>query len=116
MTIRWPWVSVRAYELLEREHARIVAQNAQLLDSLIRFQRHDAGLPEILREARQRADIQPMPKDLREYIEGFRNPSLRKDMRDRAYRRHARGEGWDPIAASMLAPQSTENGDGPAHE
>jgi hypothetical protein len=125
MSMRWPWTSLarmeserwyqenRISELRAQMLARIEdaddeinwlrEKNDHLTEQIVRIQRHQAGLHEIPKQPKPA--LEPMPKEVREYISGFGNPSIRKDMRDRAYRQHARGVPWSEIAETMLSEE-----------
>lgn len=109
----WPWVSrgrledaqERIRELredLEREREQV----KELQESIVRIGRRQAGMSEEPREPRPR--LEPMPREIHEYIDGFANPSIRKQMRDQLYRRHGAGTGWGEMMAEI--PREEENG------
>jgi hypothetical protein len=97
--MNWPWVGRRVYEEVCVERDRLRAQNDKLTEHLTRMDRTEHGLHEVPRE--QRPPVEPMPREIMEYINGFAFPAFRKQMRDTAYRRRARGEPWAAIAASL---------------
>lgn len=103
---RWPWVSRLAYDSVVDERDRLREQVAALTDSLTRIRRHEAGLHETPRPERRK--LEPMPDRLKKHIEGFFNPSLRKQTRDGLYRRHARGESWPSIMDEVI-PKDDED-------
>lgn len=123
--MRWPWVSRERYEelkserdrLRERPHRETVEQVRderdrlreqvdQLQDNLTRIKRAQAGLSETPRP--DRPQRKPMPTDLREYIDAFGNPSIRKQMRDECLRAHARGRPWNDIKDEVLGDEEPE--------
>jgi len=106
--MRWPWVSRLAFDMACTERDRLREQNDQLTESLIRMERFKAGMAETPRPAKRATE--PMPRELFEYYKGWKNPSIRKDMIDRAIRRHSRGEAWPSIKASVM-PKPKEEGE-----
>ena len=76
---------------------------ATLTDSLVRIQRWQHGLTETPKP--ERKPPEKMPMSLLDYIERFQNPSMKRDMKARAYRAHATGTSWDEIEAAMRAPR-----------
>ena len=110
--MHWPWVSRGALEAMETrlQDARdqinwLRKRNEGLQDQIIRIQRRESGLPEVAREPRQ--PVGRMPDELREYIEGFANPAMRKQMRDQAIRRRVhQGESWASITKDVLEEEN----------
>lgn len=122
--MRWPWTSVarlddamRAMSALRAEHeasrdalraayadeiAHLRSQVDRLTDHLTRIQRREAGMTETPRAPRPA--LEPMPRELHEYIAGIANGSLQKEIRDRCYRRHAKGEPWASIVQEIVQP------------
>jgi hypothetical protein len=98
--VQWPWVGRLAFDLSRREVEYLRGQNQVLQDALIRLQRKQSGLSELPREARPA--VEPMPDELKAYIEGFAGKGIRKQMRDTAFRRHAGGESWNSIVRDVL--------------
>jgi len=127
--MNWPWVSRLAYELVLRECERLQVElgttvaklaydtalderdrlrekNDELTGHLTRMDRIDRGLGENPKPPR--APIEPMPKDLLEYCNSYASRSLAKNMRDVAYRRHARGESWQDIMLDVMREEEAE--------
>jgi hypothetical protein len=50
-----------------------------------------------------------MPRGLFEFIKGFGTAALRKDVRDRCYKRHAQGEAWEEIARTVMPLEGEES-------
>lgn len=120
MNLQWPLISRRAFDLVieERdqlqkqtvplqtfevvvaERDRIIKQNDELLEHLKRMDRVDHGVGEVPRKPRP--ELEPMPKELREYLDGFADPNLRREQKNTAYRQHARGTPWDDIIADVI--------------
>lgn len=124
--MNWPWVSRSRYDelvsrydelreerdrLLQRPHRetletvaaerdRLSERVDKLTDDLTRIKRAQTGLSETPRPEREK--VQPMPEKLKEYVDGFGNPSIRKQMRDEYYRAHHRGRPWDEIMDEVL--------------
>lgn len=95
--MRLPWVSRSALDVAQGEIGYLRAQVSDLLDRLTRVERHRLGMSEVPREPRP--SMEPMPKQLHELINEYADPSIRKNMRDTLYRRHARGDSWADIIA-----------------
>jgi hypothetical protein len=83
--------------------AHLRAEVDKLTESLVRISRREVGLPEVPREAR--LPLEPMPRDLAEYIRGFASTSVQKQMRDVAYREHAQGVPWATIIAKTVTEE-----------
>ena len=98
-----PWVSRLAYDAVCSERDSLRAQVTSLTDALTRIQRVEHGLPEVPRTPRE--PLEPMPKSLREYIEAFSTPSIKKAMRDNAYRKRLQGVPWQEIEEDAKAVQ-----------
>jgi hypothetical protein len=96
---------VVAQEALEGELKRLAAQNAELVEHVTRMDRVEHGLGETARKPRE---MQPMPGPLLDYIRGFASRSTQKQMRDEAFRRHARGEPWEIIVADVIPKEDRE--------
>lgn len=105
--MRWPWTSTARLADAHAEIERLREQNGQLIDSLTRISRREAGLPETPREPRPR--LEPMPIELKEYIEKFATPSIRKEMRTRYYRRHGAGEAWARIMDDVMLKEEEDD-------
>jgi hypothetical protein len=95
----WPWVSREAYRAVmdERDHLR--GEIARLTDVVCRIGRVEAGLAEVPRPPRLRSE--PVPGDVLDHCNGWLNPSIRKHLRDDVIRRHAAGESWGEIRATL---------------
>ena len=72
MKMRWPWVSRLAYE-------QVVEQNRELLDHLIRMDRTKKGRPEQPVERRPPRE-DPVTQEMREAIEEFDNPAIKRQL------------------------------------
>lgn len=107
--MKLPWVSRLAYELVVEERDHLRAENQKLTDDLTRIHRREAGLPE--EKPKPKKERKPMPKRIHDYIEGFWNESQRREMRRSYYRRHAKGESWESIAAEVV-PEETGDSHG----
>lgn len=123
---QWPWVSRKrweslvdwhqelkaasidrsAYDTVCDERDRLQAQNDKLLDHVSRMDRLEHGVGETAKQPR--ADLLPMPVELREHIEGWDNPSVRKNMRDTTLRRHAGGEPWGSIMDDVIPEEERD--------
>lgn len=90
------------------ERDRLREQNNNLTDAIVRMQRRERGMAEVPREPR--AQPLPMPRELADHIAGYATPSIRKMLRDQAYKRHhVHGEPWDIIVTEMLAPEEEQD-------
>lgn len=107
--MRWPWTSVARLDDLElrladmredRDYLR--ERNKELTESITRLQRFQTGMTEVPRPPRK--EIEPMTDPLKEYIEGIATPSMRRDIRGRLLKRHAKGEPWASIEKEILKP------------
>lgn len=107
--MKWPLVSRRALDLLTAERDRLLEQNAKLLDHVTRIDRREHGLPEVPKAPRPPA--QPMPDTLSDYINGYANASIRKELRDRCLRRHhTQGVAWDIIERDVRKEDEAPSG------
>lgn len=116
--IHWPWVSRRAYDIaVEMGNTRLAdakveieqlrAQNISLVDHITRLARAERGLSEVPRQPRPLGD--PMPQDVKDYINGFAFAPYRAQMSARARRMHAvEGKSWDEIGALIKAGDPEE--------
>lgn len=107
--MKWPWVSRRAYDLLENERDRLREQNDQLFEHLQRIDRVEHKLPETPRAPRR--ELEPMPKPVRDHIDSFADRKIQAEMRKECLHRHANGEAWEKIIADI---QKKEHEDGAA--
>ena len=98
--MRWPWTSVARVDDALAQVAYLRAEVSKLTDTLTRLTRREMGMTEEPRPARP--PLLPMPPVLKEHIESYADASLRKTMRDAAYRRHAQGASWDSIISDVL--------------
>jgi len=101
--MKWPWIARSAYDVVLDERDRLRAQNDRLTDHLTRVQRREAGMTETPRAPRPA--LEPMPRELHDYIKGIAGGSLQKEIRDRCYRRHAKGEPWQSIVQEITQPE-----------
>ena len=133
MRLRWPWTSVArlddlrarleevqreatvrfedatdrladAHETIEWLRARV----QELEDKRERRERVSMGMAEVPRT--ERPPIEPMTKELWDYIHGHASPSIQRTMRAEAYKRHAAGEPWDRITEDVL-PEEEDGSD-----
>ena len=126
--IKWPWVSRRAYDLLLKQMGQMRVDciadhvgmdayeassetiielresNRMWADHARRLERKDHGMTEAPREPRI-ADNDPVPGELREYINSFSDRRTVKAMMAVAYRRKADGETWDEITKDVIVPE-----------
>ena len=108
--MKWPWVSRRAYDVLESERDRLREQNDALFDHFKRMDRVEHKLGEAVRPPRP--EPEPMPILVRNYIKGFANPQIQKTVEEQCKRRYRNGESWAKILKEIQ--QSEEVGDAPA--
>lgn len=113
--MKWPWVSRRALDVLERERERLLAdlerahaELERLTDAIVRISRREHGMTEVPREPR--APLDAMPRELREHIESWGSRETREGLRTEAWRRRRDGQQWEEIAGDMLPGR--EDGDG----
>lgn len=100
MTWRWPWTARGRLDDALEQVAHLRAQVDRLTDALTRIGRREVGLPEEPRQAR--AEMKPMPPELKSYIEGHANKGIRGMMMREAFRRHGKGETWEAIVADVI--------------
>jgi hypothetical protein len=93
--------------IVSGERDRLQEQVAKLMDHQTRMDRREHGLAEVPREAKP--PMEPMPRDLVDRISSYGNSSMRKQMRDVALRRHAKGESWDAILKDEQKTKSAIN-------
>lgn len=115
----WPWVSrarldekvellktmVRR-EMLDDAHRQIEWLKEELskaLEKRDRIDRVEAGMPENHREPPPKRE--PMPQELKEYINAFGHTGMKRQMRSSAYKRHADGEPWAKIVEDVVIPE-----------
>lgn len=91
---------------LKEEVRWLRERNEHLTDQIQRIQRFQSGMTETPREPRPQ--LEPMPLELERHIEQFDNSSLKRDMKQRCYRRHARGEPWSTIMKSMMTEEAED--------
>ena len=102
--MKLPWVSRLAFDAVSAERDRLLADNAKMLDSLVRLQRIEHGVAETPRVARPPEE--PIPREILDFCSGFDDPRVGKRIRDECFRAHARGnESWESIKQRVLAPQ-----------
>ena len=122
--MRWPWCSRELYdeakeqvvELRERSKTMVMAsrlddakdENAwlrarveDLEDRIGRVDRFRSGMTETPRETLGR-ELKPMPDEFADYFDGLGTPSIQKELRDRAFKRHSRGEDWEDVMDDMM--------------
>lgn len=99
MTWRWPWTSVARLCDAKDQIEWLRTENKELTEALVRLQRFQSGMPETPRPPRR--EMQPMPAELKEHIDGIGQPAIRREIRDSAFRR-SRVETWDAIMADLM--------------
>lgn len=108
--MRWPWVSRELVDEVKRAAEDRVAaledqvswlreQERTLVEQLVRLQRTRNGLPETGERPKPR--VEPMPKELKDYIRSFSNRSVQKQQSDTAFARYRAGESWDEILQGL---------------
>lgn len=98
--VRLPWVSRSALDVAQGEIAFLREHVRDLTDRVARMERHSLGMPETPRQPKP--VFQPMPKALKDHIDGFASGVTRKDMRDRLYRKHTAGAPWAEIMNEVM--------------
>lgn len=106
MRLRWPWVSVGRLDELRAEIAWHRDREEALIGHIVRLARRSNGMAETPRL--ERSPPEPMPEDLREYIEGFSTAPMRRDMLRRANAEHRQGKPWPAIRQEILGPPVPE--------
>lgn len=101
----WPWVSSRAYGVLEgqleraEERAdRLEARLVEMTEHVSRLSRSSHGLPE---KAPKPKPQEPMPEEIRLGIDAWDDPEVRKELRAKAFARYAQTGSWDRVKAEM---------------
>lgn len=102
--MKWPWISRRAFDLVEAERDRLAGQNDQLVDQLVRMERWKGGMTETPREPRK--DMEPMPQDVYAYCQGFGDKRIARQTRNALLKRHARGEHWNDIRTDLKVAEN----------
>lgn len=126
-TLRWWWVSRRAYDDMRRKNLALETEiavshvplatydlaveiitdlresNRIWADHARRLERKGLGMTEAPREPKV-SDNDPMPPELWEYIGSFGDRRTVKTNKAVAYRRKADGETWDEIIADVIVP------------
>jgi len=105
--MKWPLVSRRAYDVVLDENARLRAQVDGLIDHTCRIDRIEHGVGEVPRPPRP--VYEPMPQEIRHYVDGWAAPSIRKATRDKLVARYKNGESWDSIKNSILEEQREDD-------
>ena len=101
--MKWPWVSsARLADALEQV-AHLRREVDRLTDALTRISRREAGMSEVPRDARP--PMEPMPPELRHYIDGAATASSRREMMGTAYRQNAAGKPWAQIVAETMTEE-----------
>ena len=101
------WVSRLAYDTLESERDRLVEQNKELIESLTRVKRFEAGMTETPRAPRKA--LEPMPEALNADIMAGSDGGIRRMRRSTYMKRNVRGESWDSIMADVLPNERDEH-------
>lgn len=97
----WPLVSGRALAIVTDERDRLRAQVDRLLDHLTRMDRVEHGLHELAQQPAKPRE--PMPEELRALIDAFGSHQNRQQLKDAAFRLHAKGQSWESITAKIEA-------------
>lgn len=109
----WPWVSRRAYDLLADERDRalqmcdaIRMSHERLTEHMKRIDRVEHGLSEQPRTPKAVPD--PMPDELKKYIDGYDNSSVRAELRREATNRYRGGTPWDVIRREIMQSEQQD--------
>ena len=82
------------------ERDRLREQNDRLLEHLARMDRVEHGVSEQPRPAKPA--LEPMPDDLKRYIDGYANSSQRGELRKQANKRYRDGTPWSVIRREVM--------------
>lgn len=93
--IRWPWVSRGRYEDMKTRAERAEAQVDALQEHFRRLDRAAEGLPEQPREPRE--EPEPIPDELRWFIESFDTAGTRRYLTDEVRRLKSSGMAFSQI-------------------
>lgn len=93
-----PLVSGRAFRLLEAEHARVVAQNGELIGQLIRLARRANGMSEAPREKRERIEV---PDNVIAEINAYDSPAIRAQRKAAVLRVYRETQSWGEALAAI---------------
>ena len=105
--MKWPWVSRVAFELVVDERDRLRKQNDEMLDSVTRVRRKEAGMPED--HARRRDLDEDLPPEVFRYIRGFENEIMQASVEEDVRRSRKAGTSWEEIV-NILGMDDAEIG------
>lgn len=112
--MRWPWTSVRRLDDLRSERDWLRTQVADLTDQLTRLRRREEGLPE--EPLKPRVRTEPMPADVRQYLDGLYPENMRKAIRDQVLRAASRGDSWETIRGQIMPAPFKTGGEEDAYD
>jgi len=93
--MKLPWVARSAFDLLLDERNRLRGQNDELLDSVTRVRRKEAGMPES--SVRQRDVVEDLPPEVVRYIMGFESEIMQHGVEEDVRRARKNGTPWSEI-------------------
>ena len=97
--MNWPWVSRLALDAVLSERDRLRELNDKLVDSIIRIQRKEIGLPEIQPEKRQ--PVEPLPQAVIGLINAWDDPLIRADMEKQARAVYRQSKDWNAVIEAL---------------
>ena len=100
--MRWPWVSRLAYEEVRYDRDRLRARVESLEDEVIRMARSARGMRETPRTTK-RAEIEPIPADIRALVGKFQSPASQEWMEAQARQMNAAGAPWEEVRKVLRA-------------
>lgn len=97
--MKLPWVGRLAFEQVasERDHLRTLV--VELADQIARIARVSNGMMENKRVPRE---PDPMPTDLRRYIQGYGSDVTRKNLSESVHRARRDGRSWEEIQQEVM--------------
>ena len=103
--MKLPWVGRLAFEQVasERDHLRGLV--VELADQLARIARVSHGMSEIKRVPR---GPDPMPVDLRRYIQGYGSDVSRKNLSESVNRARREGRSWEDIQQEVMGESAPD--------
>jgi len=93
--MRLPWVGRTAFNLLIDERDRLREQNDQLLDSVTRVKRKEAGMPES--HVRKRDLDEDLPPEVFRFIRGCESEVMQAAVEEDVRRARKSGTSWAEI-------------------
>lgn len=96
--MRWPWVGIGRLDDAHAERDYLRAELASAQDHIRRMQRRSEGLPELPKQAKPN---EPMPADIREKLDAWENPDIRRRMTAKANVLYAATGSWEQVRASL---------------